>query len=194
MGIAVSYVCVKGKDRQAVLDALNLEDMPAGAPARRSNPSIAELPNEWIVVMCNDFDQALKPAWLQPLAAGGAELAACQIEEHVMVSRAVGYRQDGRTWSVDYNCENGGVLDVDGSLPEEFADIEAETRAEQEKEDDVDYMIEVPIRLVHALTGYRCDEAPEDGPEPTFSPLRARRPETKTSNGGGFFARLFGRR
>lgn len=79
MGWHVSYACVKGKDRQTVLDDLDLETLPGEVEQAWDAPlTIADLPNGWIVLFCDDVEEALQPEWLTALA-NGAEVAACQL-------------------------------------------------------------------------------------------------------------------
>lgn len=112
-----------------------------------------------------------------------------------MYSRAVGYKADGSAWSVIHDCNADEDLQVEGNPPAPFAAIAAELRAKQEETTEwVDYVFDVPMELVKALSGYRCDRDFELGPEPEFTPLQRKRTAPVLKSGPGFFARLFGKR
>ena len=95
--------------------------------------------------------------------------------------------------SVDHNGGEKGLyhLDVAGDPPPELASIRASVVVEQDAEGgedaDVDLMFDVPTELSLTLCGYRFDPQ-EEGP-----PFKALE-EVKKAAGGGWLAKLFGRK
>jgi hypothetical protein len=90
---------------------------------------------------------------------GGLALGG-EVEEHVMVSRLLGYRDGDQAWAVthDPEVEEYGVT-VLGTPPSEFAEIHAELAARQAADEggQVDYVFDVPVRLGEQLCGYAHD-------------------------------------
>ena len=78
--------------------------------------------NGWLVVRTIAFDYPT-PEFMQKLSAG-AEALSCQVEEHVMVSIARGFRDGSEVWSVAHDPEEGlSSLTVAGVPPAELAGI-----------------------------------------------------------------------
>lgn len=191
MGYSVSYLCVRGKDRQAILGDLALEELPGQVEAFEAKIALAELPGGWTVIVYNR--QELKPNWLDALARDAIEAMSCCFVDTVMASEAEGRRADGSSWVVRHNPDHGTYnLDHDGEMPPQFASVVAAQTAKQDEAGDewVDHIYDVPADLVKAMTGFRADD--ESG-EISFTPLQNIRVHPVAS-GGGLFARLFGRR
>jgi hypothetical protein len=102
MGYSLSWLAVKGKSRDEVLDALGFiatderEDFPE-APL-----SAAELPNGWfLVVRQREEHDAQDP--LLPLLSQGCVVVTCSVEEHVMFSSAACWKDGKESWYVEHN-------------------------------------------------------------------------------------------
>lgn len=220
MGWSLSWTAVRGKPPEAVLEAHGLR--PTGAawdlPDRRHPFAWAALDGGWVLVVSSpsgaldaeaartgkglfklrawhdprfmDESEASDP-FLASLSAG-CEVVCCFLEEHVMVSRAAGWKDGDRLWSVlhDGQEDDVGDLQVVGAPPPELATIEAAARAEQRATPEgVDFVFDVPVDLAKALTGFRHDELEREyellEPVPERDATPGRRPS--------LLARLFGR-
>lgn len=178
MGYAISWIAVRGKSADAVLDALDLartgefEDIP-------ESPLVAAaLPDGWTLVQAEGFDAPLVAARrLAPLSAG-ATVLALGVEDHVMASELTAYVDGVEAWHVAHDAQLApDHLLARGDLPEAYAGIAARLRAEQAEADaeggGVDLIHDIPIALGHALCGYRHDVMPEADGEgaPPFETL-----------------------
>jgi hypothetical protein len=163
MGHSVSWVAVRRKLPDTALSVLSLRRTGEYSEVPFSPGTWgAELPDNWYLVFGNhaDFVDQLP---LDQLAAD-AEVVACSVEEHVMMSYAQGWSKGEKTWSVIHDSEQGvNHLETQGDLPPIFASIRERLAAAQAAEDQdgegaVDYLIEVPVELAQTLTGFRHDE------------------------------------
>jgi hypothetical protein len=122
----------------------------------------AELPGGWYMVVSNrDHLHLTSDKVLARLSTIG-EVISCFVEEHVMFSSAARWQSGRRVWSVEHDAQRGiEHLATAGDLPPKFASIRDELRSKQEaaggKKADVDYIFDVPVALVHDLTGWRHD-------------------------------------
>jgi hypothetical protein len=168
MGFALSWITVRGKPAATVLAELSLR-----ATGRRSfegeAPYLgAESADGWYVVVAKGAENALlAPDVLESLSRG-CEVLTCTVEEHVMFSEATGWRDGRRLWHVAHHGVDGPVgLEATGELPAEYPSIRDALQAQQAAEGgadaDVDFLFEIPVSVVRALTGYRHDE-----PSPAF--------------------------
>ncbi|HEX3886624.1 MAG TPA: hypothetical protein VHW05_03930 [Phenylobacterium sp.] len=188
MGRSDSWIAVRGIDRPQVVERLGLEETGREIERWSAFLGLGDMRNGWMIVRSQDFDYP-KPKLLASLSAG-AEVLSCQVEEHVMVSIARGFRDGLQTWSVVHEPERGiDSLVVEGTPPPELADIEQRLRAEQDAEGedaDVDFMFDAAPEIVAAISGYRDDM--DQGV--LFTELQPVLPP----KGPGLLQRLFGRR
>jgi hypothetical protein len=191
MGESRSWVAIRGLERAEVAARLDCADTDEPAD-RRAELALGQLSDGWLVIVCSRFD-FVASRQLSELSKG-AELAACQIEEHVMFSAAYGFRDGVQTWSVAHDPDKGLYnLEIEGTPPPELDAIRAQLRSQQDaeggEEADVDFIFEAASDLVAALSGYRHNY--DDAVALTWlRPLRTRpRPIRR-----GFLQSLFGRR
>ncbi len=138
-----------------------------------------------------DESDAAAP-FLASLSAG-CELVGCFLEEHAMVSRAVAWRDGVLAWSVLHDGQREGVghLAVAGEPPAALSALASAARAQQQATPEgVDFLLDVPIDLARAATGFRHDDTALELEvlAPTASAQPAREPEAS------FLRRLFRRR
>jgi hypothetical protein len=198
MGYSQSWLAVKGKPPTAVLETLGLR----GTGTREENaesPIVgAELPSGWyLVVTGRSGHRLMRDQTLQRLSAG-CEVVTGDVEEHVMVSVATGWRDGQRVWTVTHDAQRDMEhLQTEGDLPAAFASIRDRLRSEQQKaggrKADVDYIFDVPVELAQTLTGYRHDaDIPGAGTDP-FEVLVETSSSASASTGRpSFLKRLFG--
>ena len=186
MGLAASFIGLRGVDRARVLEVLGAtetgeEVLPYDAPL-----VWGEQNEGWLVLVSLDW-YLPSPERLSQLSQGG-EAVACQIEEHVMGSAAWGYEDGAQVWSLDYDCEKSSEVAVSGDPPSVFAEIYEKAKREQAAETEpVDYIFDVPAEVFSSFTGYRYDQ---DATKP-FTELRL--PAKAKPKRVGLFGLLFGR-
>lgn len=185
MGYSLAWVAVRGVTREAALEALG---MSANGKGGRIRQSLGELPGGWLLYLDENPDRGFgKP--LERLVTLGAPTVACRQEDHVMRSEARGYEGGREIWRIVCDSSEDERLAVSGKPPAPFEELRAQAQAEQAAEDEdedeypVDFIYEVPLNLGMAIFGFR----PGETEDPSLTPL-------KPAGGGGFFARLFGRR
>ncbi|HEY8615132.1 hypothetical protein [Phenylobacterium sp.] len=187
MGLSIAWIAVKGVTPETVMETLGVERSSAG---RRQQAQVGELAGGWTLYVDPHFERGFREP-LDRLAALGAALVACRQEEHVMYAEARGYEGGRELWRVVRDSEQEPYmhLAVTGEPPPQFASMRAKAFAEQEGEGgedaDVDLLYEVPLDLARSICGFKTDE---DWPD--LSPVSA----VGSAKGGGFFARLFGKR
>jgi hypothetical protein len=118
------------------------------------------MPNGWYLIVSNHTEQVVSDDAMRRLASSGCELVTCFVEEHVMVSRATGWKDGQLRWSVTHDAQKGLMhLDVQGAPPAEFADIRDRIVAEQAADDGAcDYFFDIPVETARSAAGYRHDE------------------------------------
>jgi len=160
MGFHVSWITVRGKAPSTVLSELGLVETLEKEFVPESDVSGVVLPSGWYMVFFNDpMPQELGEEILAALSRE-AEVAAFVVEEASMVSLARGYANGRRSWEVVHDSSEGYEhLDVSGTLPTQFAEVEARLRTELAKNPGgADYLFDVPAELCKAITGFRHDE------------------------------------
>lgn len=180
MGQALTWLAVRGKDATQVL--ADLDASPTGQQGGFGEHRLAAcaLRGGWYAVAALQAGHRWGgPDWLAALS-GGAELVACQVEEHVMFASAEGWRAGERRWRVVHDAQQGlGHLQAEGELPPAYAGIAAEHRAllAASPRGQVDHLFEVPLKLAQRLTGFKHDEGGPGGDgvwsELSDGPLRA---------------------
>jgi hypothetical protein len=181
MGIALSFLAVKGLAPEAIHRALGLTD--TGVVAGEwdyPTPDIrgATLPDGWYLVLLKDADHrfVMEDEIPARLSRGG-EVVACRLSEGIMASACLGWKDSAKLWEIEHGDEEDpNHLAVEGTPPAAFEAIAARLRAKQEAADSgdperaVDYIWEIPIELANSLCRYRHD-AYADWGKPEFTVL-----------------------
>jgi hypothetical protein len=160
MGYSLSWIAVKGKPPQAVRDAFSFRMTDEREEIPESDLSAVEMPSGWYLIVSNHTEQVVSDAAMQHLSSSGCELVTCFVEEHVMVSKATGWKDGRFIWSVTHDVQKGRQhLDVQGEPPAEFAAIRDRAFSEQAAGDrDCDYLFDIPVETARSVAGYRHDE------------------------------------
>jgi hypothetical protein len=160
MGYSLSWIAVKGKPPQAVRDEFSFRLTDKREEFPESELTAVEMPSGWYVIVSNRSEQVVSDAAMQRLSSSGCELVTCFVEEHVMVSRATGWKEGQLVWSVTHDAQKGLLhLDVQGEPPAAFAAIRDRKFAEQAAGDrDCDYLFDIPVETARSVAGYRHDE------------------------------------
>lgn len=190
MGVSLSWLAVKGKTPEAARGELGLRATGQSGEMFRS-PVVGALSDAgWYLMVARGCGHRIIAAQVVERLSRDCEVLTCSIEEHVMFSRATGWRDGRQLWSVTHDGENGpqGVSE-EGTLPAEYPAIRDRLSARQEAEGGadagVDWLFEVPLVLLQGATGFKHDEA-----SPAYE---ARGFELLESTRKSFLQRLFGR-
>lgn len=191
MGCAITWCAVREEGADQLLSHLGLSPTGEIADEPKSRFSTARLATGWRLIWSNEYGCPILMKGLSTFA-GGHEVVACQIEEHVMASSAELWTNGSRRWWLSHEGENGPKgLEADGELPPSFAAIRKEMedaqRAEGGEDAEVDYIFEIPLNVAQALVGFKHDEIYEPVVEGGFMVLSGGKSEK------GFLSRLFGK-
>ena len=192
MGYSLSWLAVKGKTRDAVLGALELR-ATGGRQDRPESPLAgAILPGGWYLVVAGRTGHRLIREGVMAQLSADSEAVTLDVEEHVMVSEASGWKSGRKMWTVLHDAQrNTEHLKTEGQLPSVFLAIREKLVSKQQEaglDADVDYIFDCPVELAKALTGYRHDEVNTEFGEKPFEAL-----ESKARNPRSWIQRLFGR-
>lgn len=160
MGYSLSWMAVRGKSAQAILNELSFCMTDKREEIPESDLTAVEMPNGWYIIVSNHDPQVVSDVAMRRLASSGCEIVTCFVEEHVMVSSATGWKDGLLRWSVTHDAQEGLLhLEIEGEPPPEFAAIRDRMFAEQATGDqDCDYIFDVPVETARSITGYRYDE------------------------------------
>jgi hypothetical protein len=194
MGICMSWVAIRDKDPQAVLDAIGWRRTGAREEGPESPTTCAALGSGWfLIAMMNRADAYDGTLALDQLSQG-ADLVAGFVEEHVMFSGAVLWRDGAKIWSVEHDAQRATRdLVVAGQPPAELSVLIEEARSSQDAEDqgdaECDFFFDVPVGIAERITGFRHDRSDADGVDLTFDVLT----NVSGPRRAGWLRSLFGR-
>jgi hypothetical protein len=162
MGYAISYAAVRGKPPEAVRAELGLKQTGVITDAIEADFSGAALESGWFLVISNIDARFIEPELLEKLSAG-CEVIGCFVEEHVMCSVAIGWRNGQQEWSISHEAEQSmGHLKVEGQPPPGLAKLERDARARLKAQPGTtDYLFDVPGHVAGGLTGFIHDAGAE---------------------------------
>jgi hypothetical protein len=163
MGYSLSWLAVKGKAQQILLRSLGLRSIGNYVENIRTPPVGAELTMGWYLAIVGRSGHRLIRDSFVAQFSSHCEVVTVDLEEHVMVSAATGWRKANKIWSVKHDGQRGVEhLVTEGQLPSAFSGIrenfchKQQTRGADDA--DVDYYFDIPIEVAKAVTGYRHDE------------------------------------
>jgi len=175
MGFAISWIGFSGLDRKECLRRLRMSATNEVDEAQEEPFSLAELPNNWIILFVNDFEYVSD----KRLAAlsGGATVIGCHIHEGVMFSDATLFNAGRKVWSISHFGGEGRLdLKVTGEPPLEIVAIRDRLMVEQKAvgpASDVDHVFDIPVEAAEFVTSYRHDRSKFDWGEPIFHVLKS---------------------
>jgi hypothetical protein len=153
MGASLSWFAVRGKRPELVLQDFGLKSV--GKEYRDTPFCGGPLPNGWYLVVHGRHEYTNAEA--QRLSRG-CEVLACFVEEHVMVSRAAGWKDGKEVWSVTHDAGQDDLhLEIQGDPPDGFTAIRDRLLRQQEEEGGCDFIFNIPVALAAEITGY-CHE------------------------------------
>lgn len=198
MGFSQSWLAVRGKPPAAVLETLSLRGTAAREEIAESPIVGAELPRGWYLVVASRSGHRLMHDQIFQRLSAGCEVVTGDVEEHVMVSVATGWKEGQRVWAVTHDAQRDMEhLRTEGELPAAFTNIRDRLRSKQRtsggRRADVDYIFDVPIELAQTLTGYRHDaDIPGVGAEPFEVLVDASSSASASNERPSLLKRLFG--
>jgi hypothetical protein len=173
MGLMCSWIAVKGVSKDALLQAVGMvetdKDWQVEPACREVNFSYKERADGWTVIVAEDFDWASRERIIELSRLGPT--VGCQFEDKVeMTSIATGAQDGAELWRVFHVCEEkrSDRLDVSGDPPPQFAESRDRLFREQEEDEGVDFIHDIPLEVAKAACGYRLDDELE--------PFRALKP------------------
>ena len=158
-----TWLAVKGKAADAVCRDLELRAGMAISRPRRFALEGAASDAGWYLIVADKWDHRLIQEPVLTKLSAGCEVLTCSVDEGNLSSRAAGWRDGRRVWSVSYEGEDmpGEVL-AQGDLPLTFElisrDLTNKSKAPDAGDLQLDPLFEIPIELVHNAVGYRPDE------------------------------------
>ena len=161
MGYSLAWLAVRGKPREAVLKALDLQDTGQREEIAESEINGAELPGGWYLVIKDHEDHVASDKVVAELSLGH-EAVTCFVEEHCTFSCAAGWKDGRKAWSVTHDSSRKRRgLEIEGTPPEMFGPVREDLTSKQTKADvekrGVDYIFDIPVELAKHITGYRHD-------------------------------------
>jgi hypothetical protein len=185
-----SWLGVRGKTTESILADLELKasDTPV---TRRGSFAIegAMADNGWYLIVAHGYGHRLIQEPMLARLSAACEVLTCTCEERSLESKATGWRDGKRLWTIGYAGEdNPNEVVAEGDLPIGFAPLKQEQVAKSEAEDAGDLLLdplfEIPLELFHRAVGYRPDE-PSRAFDGRFVDLRATNPTLKQRLFGG---------
>jgi hypothetical protein len=178
MGYSLSWLAIKSKAPQAVLDELGFRRTGERQEIPEAALTAAEMPNGWFLIVSNEDEKVATDAVLERLTAG-CEAVTCFVEEHVMCSSSTGWKDGRKCWSILHDAQKGrGHLEAEGQLPSSFNSIRDRLLSKQQEENArraeirrpliarkvvsssdmaCDYIFNIPVEVACELTGYQHD-------------------------------------
>jgi hypothetical protein len=173
MGWSYSWIAVRGKTPDAILQALGLR-RPGFFERRDPSWKCADLSNGWFVVFAA---RSSEPAEFTDRLFGElsqqGELVVSQVEEHAMCSSSAYWKDGERIWSVAYDEQEGSdSLTASGRLPPSYRAPESADQDEDEDGEGGTDLFSIPLELGAEITGFRYDDAGELKPLVTVSGIQ----------------------
>jgi len=163
---------VKGKTPEVVQNEFGLHSTGNREEVPESDITAVITPSGWYLIVANRSGHPLAQDINLKRASSAAEVVTCDVEEHVMVSSASGWKNGKMVWSVTHDSRaDQEHLSVQGEPPSIYGEIRDQLKAKQldagGRDADTDYLFDIPVELAERLTGFRHDKRmPELGNQP----------------------------
>ena len=173
MGFKISWIGFNGLGLAECLRRLRMKATDVLDEANEAPFSLAQIPNNWIILFANDFAY-VSDERLAELSAG-ATVIGCRIHEGVMYSDAALFNSGHKIWSISHYFGAAPLdLNIAGDLPSEILTIRDRLLAEQKAADpiaNIDHVFDIPVQAAELVTGFRYDRWKFDWGEPAFHVL-----------------------
>ena len=156
MGYAISWLAVRNRAQESVLASIGLVKTGQTEEIPESDWCSKQV-GEWTVVWSNSF----QPSKFRNAAAKiKGEVVVFDIEEHVMFASVSAFHDGHPSWRIEHDAqESADHLSVEGNPPECLDRIRAEQFARVPEDPEVDFVIDIPVRIAQEAVGFRYDEA-----------------------------------
>lgn len=191
MGFSHSWIAVRGLTREAALEAVGME-ISAEQTELLEGTSLFDWPNEWLIVVSDDYLDALQ-GQLSELGSLGEVAVACGTDDEALYFAACGYQDGSDVWSVKVNPAKH-VFRVVGYPPEQLDPIIGEAKIAEA--DGIDLFSAIPAALAESICGFALDgdlAAIEHVSLKSTGAKPRKRAAHGASHKSSFLARLFGR-
>nr|NJM01068.1 hypothetical protein [Desulfobacula sp.] len=168
MGYSISWVAVKKKTPERLLQEMGLSPTGAMADYGREPFTGRTLPSGWFLLVFNKCEHKfIRPDSLTSLSSN-CDLVAASAEEHVMVSTSEFWRNGRQIWRIEHDAQESiDHLRTSGVLPDSYTAIQRQCAEEQEqaggKNADADYFFDIPLQTAKSIVGFKHDD--DDGLE-----------------------------
>lgn len=164
MGFALSWLAVKGKGQEALIQELGLT--PTGDMAEYGDSlfTARNLPSDWFLLVINQCEHKFVNPKSLAILSSNCEAVACSIEEHVMVCTSQLWRNGAQVWHIAHDAQQSiDHISTSGLLPDGYSAIEREFAEQQVqaggKKADTDYFFEIPLQMAKSIVGFKHDES-----------------------------------
>lgn len=163
MGFAISWLAVKDKSREEILELLDFSETETKEKIPESDICSVLLQNGWYIIWFNRCESPYVRHDVISDLSKGCSLVTCVVEEHVMYSRSEYWQDGGRVWAISHDAQQGMYdLQTSGIPPEGFEVLKSKVFAEQdEKGGDqagVDHIFDLPLIPAKNITFFKHDE------------------------------------
>ncbi|GBQ49224.1 hypothetical protein ACM0P6_02055 [Komagataeibacter sucrofermentans] len=189
VGYKVGLFLFHGLEREAILHRMHLSETGRPEGDNPAPAAIASLPDGWTVVWFNDPAAALHHATHMETYAAGCTVLSLFVDEPDYVTQATGHANGAQLWTVRHvgtsrtRAQPGGPHDLHmtGTPPAQLATIVTAMRKEEADSgylpDMIDFYFDIPVELIHALTGFQYCQRDYDNGRVTFDTLLQGVPE-----------------
>ncbi|MCS6286561.1 MAG: hypothetical protein H8K08_14140 [Nitrospira sp.] len=168
MGVSLSWVAIEGKSGEEVHRHLGLTDTGARGDFLAYPIAGLDLRNGWYLVMADECDHKTLSDRVTESLSCGASVVGCSVEERLLYSSAMLWRQGKRIWRVQHRGAVHGIMDlvIEGQPPDGFYQLRDEYWAKQVSaggaQAGADLIFEIPLALAKFFVGVHHDEPLSD--------------------------------
>jgi len=178
MGVSLSWIAIEGKSSEALHSQLGLSETGEQGGVLDFPMVGLTLPSGWYLLVAKGCDHKMLSDRVLGNLSSEASVIGCAVEEHVMFSSAMLWREGGRIWSIRHRGGDYGIMDLvaDGQPPSSFDQLRAEFFSKQQSEGgesaDVDLIFDIPLELAKSFVGFKHDEKTPDVEDDGFRALK----------------------
>src|ERR1041385_3228860 len=106
MGVSLSWLAVRGKSPEAIRAELHLRG--TGTPGYIPKSSFVGSSSDagWYLIVARGCEHRIISTPVLEHLSAACEVLTCTVEEHVMFSKATGWQNSKRLWSVTHKGED----------------------------------------------------------------------------------------
>jgi hypothetical protein len=175
VGFNGCWIAVKDKTPESLAEDIGFQIVEGSAldhPLEASHGA-GLLENGWALVVLGHFEERLLDKQLLRRLSAETRVVACLVSESAMISSSTFWASGQQIWRILHDCQTGDVnhLAIEGErLPKSIEAHRKKAIAERAKDDEVDFMFDVPLYAAREMTGFKHDEEVPKGA--TFSEIK----------------------